>query len=263
MTAHSSATLDTAEVDRFNALASEWWDPTGKFRPLHKLGPARLGFIRDACFSHFPDLNQQNRKPLAGLTLLDVGCGGGLIAEPLARLGATVTAIDPAAQTIAAAQHHADQQHLNVNYRATQVESLVEADEMFDVVTCLEVVEHVPDVEAFLRACTSLVSPGGLFVGATINRTLKSYALAIVAAEYILGWLPRGTHRWDRFIQPKEFSAHLKRQELQVAKIEGIVHNPLADSWSRSSDTDVNYMIAAAKPPSPPIQADNQAHAPS
>ncbi len=248
MSAPPSATLDTTEVDRFDALAAEWWDPAGKFRPLHKLGPSRLGFIRDACLAHFPELTQKNRKPLDGLRLLDIGCGGGLIAEPLARLGAKVTAIDPAPQTIAAAQHHANQQGLDVQYRATQVETLVAAGETFDVVTCLEVVEHVPEVHAFLGACTSVVRPGGLFVGATINRTLKSYALAIVAAEYILGWLPRGTHRWDRFIQPDEFAADLKSHGLHVTTIEGVVHNPLADSWSRSSDTDVNYMIAAQRP---------------
>ena len=241
----SSATVDNAEVDRFDALAAEWWDANGKFRPLHKIGPSRLSFIRDTCLAHFPELSAANRQPLSGLTLLDVGCGGGLIAEPLARLGAHVTAIDPAKQTIAAAQRHADKQELDVHYRAAVVEDLAAAGEQFDVVTCLEVVEHVPDVRLFLEQCTSLVRPGGLFIGATINRTLKSYALAIVAAEYILGWLPRGTHRWDRFIEPNEFAADLRDNGLTDIKIEGLTYDPLAYKWSRSADKDVNYMISA------------------
>ncbi len=241
------ATLDTSEVDRFDALAAEWWDPNGKFRPLHKIGPARLSFIRDTCLSHFPNLMGTNRHPLKGLRLLDVGCGGGLIAEPLARMGADVIAIDPAAQSIAAAQRHADLQKLKVNYRASRVEDLTSSGDTFDVVTCLEVVEHVPDVRAFLGQCAKLVRPGGLFIGATLNRTLKSYALGIVAAEYILGWVPRGTHRWDRFVPPNDFAADLASHGLDNPKFEGLTSDPLADRWSRSSDIDVNYMIAATR----------------
>lgn len=251
------ATLDPAEVARFAAIAGDWWDPKGKFRPLHKLGPARLGFIRDRIVAHFatPAENpapttsiRPPLTPLAGLTLLDIGCGGGLISEPLARLGGRVTGIDPAPENIAAARLHAQGQNLAIDYRAATVEALAAQGQTFDAVLCLEVVEHVPDPAAFLAVCARLVRPGGLLVASTINRTVKAYLLAIVGAEYVLRWLPAGTHQWERFVTPDEMARHLAAAGLGPALAEGIVYEPLADRWSRAPDTDVNYMVAAAKP---------------
>ena len=243
----SSQTLDTAEVDRFNALAQQWWDPDGKFRPLHQIGPARLEFIRDTIISDFPPPEASALRVLDGIRILDIGCGGGLVAEPLSRLGGNVTAIDPAGDTIAAAAAHARPQGLAIDYRAVRAEALAEKRETFDVVLCLEVVEHVPDVPAFLRIVASLVRPGGLLILSTINRTLKSYALAIVGAEYILRWLPVGTHQWDRFVTPDELSGHVGHVGLQPLPPRGIVFNPFQDRWSLSSDTDVNYLMAARR----------------
>lgn len=243
-----SATLDTAEVERFNALAQQWWDPHGNFRPLHQIGPARLEFIRDTIVAELSPAAPSKLRLLAGVRLLDIGCGGGLVAEPLARLGCKVTAIDPAADTIAAAQAHAGGQGLDIDYRATRAEALVEAGETFDVVLCLEVVEHVPDVRAFLKVVGALVRPGGLLVLSTINRTLKSYALAIIGAEYVLRWLPASTHQWDRFLTPTELADHTVAIGLQPLPPRGIVFNPFEDSWSLSADTGVNYMMAARRP---------------
>lgn len=244
----NSPTYDAAEVSRFARIAAEWWDPHGKFRPLHKLGPARLGFIRDRLTAHFARPTG-GLKPLGGLSVLDIGCGGGLVSEPLARLGAHMTGIDPARENIEAARAHAEPQGLAIDYRATTVEALVEAGAQFDAVLCLEVVEHVPDPAAFLALCTKLVRPGGLMVTSTINRTLKAYLLAIVGAEYVLRWLPTGTHQWDRFVTPDEMGRYLAAAGLGPMHCEGIVYNPLRDSWSLSGDTDVNYMAAAAKAP--------------
>lgn len=241
--------LDPAEVARFQALAKAWWDPTGKFRPLHQIGPTRLTFVRDALTRHF-DREAGGLRPLKDLALLDVGCGGGLMSEPLARLGARVTGIDPGERNIAIARGHAEPQGLAIDYRTATVEQLVAAGEQFDAVISLEVVEHVPDVGAFVKACADLVRPGGLLILSTINRTVKSYALAIVAAEYVLGWLPRGTHQWDRFVTPDELAAHVANAGLADARFRGFVYSPLRDEWSLSDDTDVNYLLSAAKPPS-------------
>lgn len=241
-------TLDVAEVDRFARMAAEWWDPNGKFRPLHKLGPARLGFILDTLTAHFR-LPATGLKRLDGLTVLDIGCGGGLVCEPLARLGARVTGLDPATENIEVARRHAAGQSLTVTYRAGRAEDLAAESTVFDAVLCLEVVEHVPDVAAFLKICTSLVRPGGVMVLSTINRTLKAYALAIIGAEYILRWLPVGTHQWDRFVTPDELTSHLAAAGLDTPTVRGLVYAPLADRWSLSADTDVNYMAAAARPP--------------
>lgn len=237
--------LDEAEVARFRAIAEEWWDANGKFRPLHQIGPVRLTFIRDELIRHFnlkPGL-----KPLQGLRVLDIGCGGGLISEPLARLGAAVTGIDPGAENVAIARSHAQPQGLAIDYRATTAEELVAAGEIFDAVVCLEVVEHVPDVAAFVNTCAALVRPGGAMVLSTINRTLKSYALAIVGAEYVLNWLPRGTHQWDRFVTPDELARHLAAAGLQKPRFSGMSYNPLRDAWSLTADTGVNYLAASAK----------------
>jgi 2-polyprenyl-6-hydroxyphenyl methylase / 3-demethylubiquinone-9 3-methyltransferase len=241
-----TATLDETEVKRFAALAAEWWDPNGKFRPLHKLGPARLAFIRQEIVRHFARASS-GLRPFEGLTVIDIGCGGGLVSEPVARLGATVTGIDPAAENIEAARRHAADQSLMIDYRAELVEDLVAEGRTFDCVLCLEVVEHVPNVAAFLATCSKLVRPGGLMILSTINRTLKAYALAIVGAEYILRWLPVGTHQWERFVTPDELARHAEAAGLSVSAREGLVYNPLTDAWSLSQNLDVNYMASAAR----------------
>lgn len=244
----TSATLDPEEVQRFSRLASEWWDPNGKFRPLHQIGPPRLSFVRDQAVAHF-DRDAKILKPLAGLTAVDIGCGGGLVAEPLTRMGATMTAIDPSERNIAIAKSHAEAQGLAINYRAVRVEDLVAEGLTFDIVTCLEVVEHVPDPQKFIAECATLVRPGGLAVFSTLNRTFKAWALAIVGAEYVLSWLPRGTHQWDRFLTPEELAHHAESAGLASPRFEGITYNPLRDVWSRNPDTDVNYLMATIKPP--------------
>ncbi len=244
----ATPTLDREEVDRFARLASEWWDPGGKFRALHRIGPARLTFLRDEAVRHFR-LSGSGLRPLAGLRVLDVGCGGGLICEPLARMGARVTGLDPAPETVEAARRHATGQGLEIDYRTGPVEALAAAEaKAFDAVTCLEVVEHVPDPAAFLKACAELLRPGGLMLLSTLNRTLKAYLLAIVGAEYVLRWLPVGTHQWERFVTPDELARYLAAAGLGAPVLKGLVYNPLADAWSLGGDTDVNYLAAAAKP---------------
>jgi 2-polyprenyl-6-hydroxyphenyl methylase/3-demethylubiquinone-9 3-methyltransferase len=242
----TTATLDPAELDRFARLASEWWDGNGKFRTLHLIGPARMAFLRDALVGHF-EREEGARRPLEGLSILDIGCGGGLVCEPLARLGARVTGIDPAAANIEAARQHAEGQDLGIDYRVARVEDLVAEARLFDAVACLEVVEHVPDPGAFLKLCAGLVRPGGLMLLSTINRTLKAYVLAIVGAEYVLRWLPVGTHQWERFVTPAELQRYLQGAGCGTATFKGMVYSPLADAWSLSDDTDVNYFAAAAK----------------
>jgi 2-polyprenyl-6-hydroxyphenyl methylase / 3-demethylubiquinone-9 3-methyltransferase len=244
----SEATLDRAEIDRFARLASEWWDTDGKFRTLHQIGPARLTFLRDQLVSHFRPGKGDGLRPLENVSILDIGCGGGLVCEPLARLGAQVTGIDPAVENIEAARRHAEGQHLAIEYRAARIEDLASERQQFDAVSCLEVVEHVPDPGAFLKTCATLVRPGGLMLLSTINRTAKAYVLAIVGAEYVLRWLPVGTHQWDRFVTPEELGRYLRDAGLGSPSLRGLVYSPFADTWSLSSDTDVNYFAAAAKP---------------
>ncbi|MEW5964127.1 MAG: bifunctional 2-polyprenyl-6-hydroxyphenol methylase/3-demethylubiquinol 3-O-methyltransferase UbiG [Pseudomonadota bacterium] len=240
--------VDRDQVDRFAAMAAEWWDTSGKFRPLHQIGPARLAFVREALIAHF-GLSAHSLRPLTGLAVLDIGCGGGLIAEPLARLGANVTGLDPAPESIAVAEAHAAAQGLGVAYRAGMVEDVADAwAGRYDAVLALEVVEHVPDVGAFIAMAAGLLRPGGLLILSTINRTAKSYALAIIAAEYILRWLPPGTHDWDRFVTPDELATHLAAAGLSAPRFEGLAYDPFADRWSLGAATDVNYMAAAAKP---------------
>jgi 2-polyprenyl-6-hydroxyphenyl methylase/3-demethylubiquinone-9 3-methyltransferase len=247
------ANLDPAEVERFRRIASEWWDAKGKFRPLHQLAPARLTFVRDELVRHF-GLKGSGLKPLKALRLLDVGCGGGLVSEPLARMGATVVGLDPGRENVEAARAHVEGQTvmeggtLDLTYRVGMVEELAAEGQRFDAVVSLEVVEHVPDVGAFVATCASLVRPGGALVLSTINRNLKSYALAIVAAEYVLGWLPRGTHQWDRFVTPEELARAVTDAGLAAPAFKGLSYDPLKDVWSLSGDTDVNYLAFAAKP---------------
>jgi len=248
--ASTPATLDSDEIERFARLSSEWWDARGKFRALHKIGPVRLGFVRDAMVHQF-DRGQAGRgrlRPLEGLSVLDVGCGGGLIAEPLARMGARVTGLDPAIENIEAARRHAAGQGLDIDYRAGRVEELMAEGRTFDAVVCLEVLEHVPDPGAFVGACANLVRPDGLMLMSTLNRTLKAYLLAIIGGEYVLRWLPVGTHQWERFITPDELGRYLRTAGLDAPTIKGLIYDPLADVWSLGPDTDVNYLASAGKP---------------
>jgi 2-polyprenyl-6-hydroxyphenyl methylase/3-demethylubiquinone-9 3-methyltransferase len=241
---HSS--VDPREVERFARMAAKWWDPRGPMAPLHKLNPLRVGYIRDRAAEQF-GRDAKLIGCLKGLRILDIGCGAGILSEPLSRLGAEVVGIDPAAENIETARLHAGENDLSVDYRATTAESLAEAGERFEVVLAMEVVEHVVDVPAFVATCASMVKPGGLLVMATLNRTLKSFALAIVGAEYVLRWLPRGTHQWNKFVKPEELETAIEDADLRVIGERGVIYNPLADRWQLSSDMDVNYMLAAAR----------------
>jgi 2-polyprenyl-6-hydroxyphenyl methylase/3-demethylubiquinone-9 3-methyltransferase len=241
------STVDAAEVERFSALAEEWWDPLGKMGVLHKFNPVRLGFIKAAACRRF-ERDGKRLDALAGLRLLDIGCGGGVLSEPLARLGGAVVGADPAEANIEAAKVHAAEAGVTVDYRATTAEALADQGERFDVVLAMEVVEHVADLSLFIKRCAEMVKPGGLMIAATLNRTLKSFALAIVGAEYVLRWLPRGTHRWDKFVTPNELEAALTRHGLSVTDETGVIYNLIADRWQISTDMDVNYMVVAEKP---------------
>ena len=242
-----SASVDDSEVAKFAALAESWWDSEGPFRPLHKFNPVRIRFIRDRLAGHF-NRDPRAPEPLAGLRLLDIGCGGGLLTEPLTRLGATVGGIDATEKNIRIAALHAEQGGLSIDYRDTTSEALDEAGERFDAVLNMEVVEHVADVDAFLTASGNLVGSGGLMIAATLNRTAKSFALAIVGAEYVLRWLPRGTHDWRRFVRPSELAAGLRHAGMTVTSLTGVVFNPLTGIWSLSErDLDVNYMAIAVR----------------
>lgn len=242
----TATTVDPREVERFAALAAEWWNPRGKMKVLHKFNPVRLAYLRERIVAHF-GLDPKAIRPLEGLSLLDIGCGGGLLSEPLARMGASVTGIDPAERNVRIASLHAEESGIPVTYRATTAEALADEGARFDVVMAMEVVEHVADVGLFLARAAEMVKPGGLLVAATLNRTKRSFALAIVGAEYVLGWLPRGTHDWNRFITPDELELALEAGGLKVTDREGVVFNPLTDEWRRSSDLSVNYMMVAEK----------------
>jgi 2-polyprenyl-6-hydroxyphenyl methylase/3-demethylubiquinone-9 3-methyltransferase len=236
-------TASPDEVARFHTLAEEWWDAEGDFKPLHGLNPCRLSFLRDALIAHF-GREETAVVPFAGLTLLDVGCGGGLLSEPLCRLGFAVTGIDPAASAIAVAEAHARQSGLSIDYHCAGPEQI---DRRFDVVIAMEVLEHVPDADAFLAAAADRVTPGGALFAATLNRTLKSFALAIVGAEYLLGWLPRGTHRWQSFVKPSELARGLRRAGIAPKSFEGLRYDPLHDRWRRCALLEVNYMVYGVK----------------
>lgn len=239
----AASTVDPAEIAKFSKLSEQWWDPKGKMAPLHKINPLRLTYIRDAACRKF-DRNIKSLNCLSGLRVLDIGCGAGLLCEPLSRLGAQVIGVDPAASNIAAAKLHADRGHLSIDYRCTTVEEM-DVRERFDIVLAMEVVEHVSDVGMFIGRCASMLKPGGLMVVSTLNRNWKSFALAIVGAEYVLRWLPRGTHQWEKFVTPDELARHLLDNRLTIAEQTGVVYNPFADRWGLSSDMDVNYMMIA------------------
>lgn len=242
----TQSTIDTDEIAKFAAMAEQWWDPTGKFKPLHQLNPVRLGYIREKAIAHF-GRDGSRRRPLEGLSVLDIGCGGGLLCEPLTRLGAKVTGIDAGEKNIAIARLHAEQSLLEIAYRATTAEALAASGERFDLVLNMEVVEHVDNVPLYMKSCAELVAPGGLLLTSTINRTLRAYGLAIVAAEQLLRWLPPGTHDYARFLTPDEVSALVSRNGLRVVEKTGVVFHPLANEWRRSTDTGVNYMVLAEK----------------
>ena len=240
--------IDAAEVARFTAMADEWWDPTGKFAPLHKFNPVRLGFIREQALARF-GRDGRARAPFEGLRLLDIGCGGGLLCEPMHRLGFSVTGVDAGVENIDAAAVHAAAQGLEIDYRATTAEALLaEGAGPFDLILNMEVVEHVADPAAYLRTCAKLLAPGGLMIVATLNRTLKALALAKVGAEYVLRWLPRGTHDWKKFLAPDEVRGFLAGEPaLAVEGPFGVSFNPLTGRWSQSHDTDVNYMMTVSR----------------
>ena len=242
----NQSTIDAAEVARFSNLAAEWWNPHGKFAVLHKFNPVRLGYIRDQALTHFKR-DRKSMTPFRGLRLLDIGCGGGLLSEPMTRMGFDVVAADASEKNIKTASTHAQEQGLAIDYRATTAEALAAQNERFDVVLNMEVIEHVADLKLFLSSCASMLKPQGIMFVATLNRTAKSFALAIIGAEFILGWVPRGTHDWNKFIKPMELDTALSRAGLNGKNETGVMFNPFSGDWILSSDTDVNYMLVAEK----------------
>lgn len=241
MTLKDAPSIDPAEVEKFSALAAEWWDPAGKFAPLHRFNPTRLRFIQDTLARHF------GRKDgnFTGLKLLDIGCGGGLVAEPMARTGFAVTGVDASGKNIAAASVHATEGGISIDYRQTTAETLAEAGETFDVVLNLEVIEHVADLKSYIAASAKLVAPGGIMIVASLNKTLKSLALAKIGAEYVLGWLPKGSHDWSRFVSPSTLRDLLGQNGLTMRQLQGVAFDPIAWNWVLSGDTSVNYVAVA------------------
>ena len=247
----SSASIDPDEVEKFSKLAAEWWDPKGNFKPLHQLNPVRVTYIRDLVIDHYGLKRKSGfeaHRALAGLKVIDIGCGGGLLTEPMTRLGGDVTGIDVSEKNIKTASVHAREQGLPTRYLFTSAEKLAQDEAAtYDVVTSMEVIEHVADIEAFMEAAATLLKPGGIMLLATLNKTMKSYALAIVGAEFVLGWLPRGTHDWNRFMSPKDLAALVQRHGLKPGDPVGVSLNVLRGDWRVGRDTDVNYMLSARK----------------
>lgn len=240
-------TIDPAEVERFSRMAQEWWNPNGKFKPLHKFNPVRLGYIRDQVAAHF-GRDPHAAKPFEGLRFLDIGCGGGLLCEPMSRLGAEIVGADASAMNIEVAKLHAAESGLTIDYRAETAEALADQGERFDVILNMEVVEHVADIDLFISKCSEMLKPGGIMFVATINRTLKAWGLAIIGAEYVLRWLPKGTHDFRKLVRPEELEGSLTSKGLFIKDRTGVTYNPLMDRWQRSRDMDVNYMVLAEKP---------------
>ena len=247
MTHAQGKSVDVAEVERFSRLADDWWNPTGKFAPLHRFNPVRLGFIRDRALGRF-GRDGGARRPFEGLRLLDIGCGGGLLCEPMARLGFDVTGVDASERNIGAAKAHAASMDLPINYLCSTVETLAEeGSEPFDLILNMEVIEHVADPKAFLQDCSRLIAPGGMMIVATLNRTAKAMALAVIGAEHVLRWLPVGTHDWNKFIKPEEITAWLAGEHVQIEGPFGVGFNPLTGRWSQTGDAKVNYMMTVAR----------------
>ena len=247
MASVSASSIDPKEVEQFSRIAAEWWDPKGKFAPLHKFNPVRLAFIREQALARF-GRDPKAIRPFEGLRLLDIGCGGGLLCEPMGRLGFSVTGVDASERNIGTASTHAAEQGLSIDYRASTAEDLLAAGEApFDVVLNMEVIEHVADPGAYLRDCARLVAPGGLMIVATLNRTLKALALAKVGAEYVLRWVPAGTHDWRKFLKPDELRGFLDGEPVAVQGPFGVAYDPLSDRWGRSSDCDINYMMTVTR----------------
>ena len=245
---HARGTVDPAEIGNFEAMAADWWDPNGRLRPLHELNPVRLDYLKREICARF-GREVRDSRALEGISILDIGCGGGLLTVPLARLGADMVGADAGAANIAAARAHAEAQGLAIDWRATTAEALAAQGARFDVVIAMEIVEHVADLPLFLREIAKLVRPGGLLCLATLNRTLKSFALAIVGAEYVLRWLPPGTHTWSKFVTPRELERAVEATGLQVLDACGMVFDPLRWSWSlKPGDLDVNYLMVARRP---------------
>lgn len=240
-------TIDPAEVERFSRMAQEWWNPNGKFKPLHKFNPVRLGYIRDQVAAQF-GRDPHAAKPFEGLRFLDIGCGGGLLCEPMSRLGAEIVGADASAMNIEVAKLHAAESGLTIDYRAETAEALADQGERFDVILNMEVVEHVADIDLFISKCSEMLKPGGIMFVATINRTLKAWGLAIIGAEYVLRWLPKGTHDFRKLVRPEELEGSLTSKGLFIKDRTGVTYNPLMDRWQRSRDMDVNYMVLAEKP---------------
>jgi 2-polyprenyl-6-hydroxyphenyl methylase/3-demethylubiquinone-9 3-methyltransferase len=246
-TGFATSTIDPAEVAKFEAMAAEWWDPNGKFKPLHQMNPCRLDYITQQIAAEF-DRDLTEPLPFQGLRLLDIGCGGGLLSEPMARLGATVVGADAAPRNIPVASLHAEQSGLTIDYRHTTAEDMAAAGEQFDVVLNMEVVEHVADPLAYLTACQTLLKPGGLMICSTLNRNLKSFGMAIIGAEWVMRWLPKGTHDWAKFITPDELASLIGKAGLTVVDRKGMVFNPVRWDWSLSDrDLSCNYVTASVK----------------
>jgi 2-polyprenyl-6-hydroxyphenyl methylase/3-demethylubiquinone-9 3-methyltransferase len=242
-----AASISDAEIAQFSRHAGDWWNPEGAFRPLHRLNPVRIEYVRDSACAHF-ERDPHTPRALKGLKILDVGCGGGLLAEPLARLGGAVTGLDASSEAIEVAHAHAEAGGLTVDYRLGSVEELAKKKTRYDLITALEIVEHVADLDSFIASLAGLLRPGGLLVMSTLNRTPKSFLLGIVAAEYVLGWVPRGTHEWKKFLRPSELVARLAGEGLQTTDLTGLIFNPLRNEFElRSDDLDVNYMLTAVK----------------
>jgi 2-polyprenyl-6-hydroxyphenyl methylase / 3-demethylubiquinone-9 3-methyltransferase len=247
-----NASIDPDEVARFDRLGTQWWDPEGAMQALHRFNPVRVAYLRDLLCRRFPldekPRDQHAAEPLRGLKILDIGCGGGLLSEPLAQLGAQMTSIDPARHNIEIAKDHAAKTGLAIDYRCQTAEELVAEGAVFDVVLTMEVIEHVRNIADFLKQAAAMVRPGGLLVAATLNRTLKSFAFAIVGAEYVLRWVPRGTHSWNQFVTPEELAKALRAAGLHIRDETGVVYDPLTGRWRLSQDMDINYIMTADRP---------------
>ncbi|MDE2383109.1 MAG: bifunctional 2-polyprenyl-6-hydroxyphenol methylase/3-demethylubiquinol 3-O-methyltransferase UbiG [Alphaproteobacteria bacterium] len=240
------SSLDSGEVEKFSKLAAEWWNPKGKMGVLHKFNPVRLAWIKEQACARL-GLDPLARAPLEGLRLLDIGCGGGLLCEPMARLGASVVGVDASEKNIKTARVHAAEMELAIDYRVGMAEDLAAAGEKFDIILNMEVIEHVAQPAFFVASCASMLKPGGLMFVATLNRTLKSFGLAIIGAEYVLGWLPKGTHEWERFVTPDELRGWMSENGVGVKAESGVTYHPLADEWRGSRDMGVNYMVVGQR----------------